>query len=78
MSRTTIILDDTLEKKLRETAKKEGKTLTEMIQSFIREGLSRALPRRRSHKSSLPSFSMGRPAVDPADRSRLWDLLDER
>lgn len=78
MRRTTVILDPVLEKKLRETAKKQGKTLTEMIQSFVREGLSRMLPRRKAHKSSLPAFSMGRPSIDPADRSRLWDLLDER
>jgi len=78
MSRTTIILDPVLEKKLRETARKEGKTLTMMIQSFIREGLNRMLPRRRTPKISLPAFSMGRPVVDPADRGRLWDLMDEK
>ncbi len=77
MHRTTVILDPSLEKKLRKKAKQEGKTLTEMIQTFIREGLNQAFSRKGLRRISLPAFSMGLPSVDPADRSRLWDLMDE-
>lgn len=76
MHRTTIIFDLELEKRLKRKARQEGKTVTELIQAFIREGLNRnhLVPRKR--KIKLPSFDMGLPMVDITDRDTLWDILD--
>ena len=78
MARTTIILDDEIQKKLKKKALKEGKTVTELIKNYVRAGLNRQELRAKPKKISLPSFSMGEPLIDPADRSRLWDILDEK
>lgn len=78
MNRTTILLDDQLGKRLKEKAAKEGKTATELIRTYVRSGLNRPVPLHKRGPVSLPSFSMGEPTVDPADRSRLWDLMDEK
>lgn len=77
MHRTTIILDPFLEKKLRQKAQQEGQTLTNLIQDFIRRGFSHETKKKIPKKIKLQSFSMGEMLVDPADRSRLWDLMDE-
>ncbi len=78
MHRTTIFLDEELEKKLKKKARKEGQTLTNLIQNYVRAGLNRSEAAPKSKPLSLPAFSMGEATVDPADRSRLWDLLDEK
>lgn len=78
MHRTTIILDEGLERRLKKMARREGKTLTDLIQDFLRGGLNRIFPAKKRDRLNLPSFSMGEPLVDPADRGRLWDILDEK
>jgi len=78
MIRTTILLEEQLERRLKKKAKKEGKTVTKLIEAYIRAGLNKGEEIPPRPKISLPSFSMGEAAVDPADRSRLWDLMDEK
>lgn len=77
--RTTLIIDDALFRELKKRAAEERRTLTEVTQEALRLGLERrpAAGRRRK-RVKLPSFAMGRPRVDLADRDRLYDALDER
>lgn len=77
MHRTTILLEPILFNRLRNKAAKEGKTLTKLIQHFLREGLNRSIKKISTKKVALPSFSMGKPKVDVNDRNQLWDIMDQ-
>jgi len=78
MNRTTILLDEELQKRLKAKAKKEGKTVTRLIETYIRAGLNKSGGLSKPPAKLLPSFSLGEAYVDPSDRSRLWDLMDEK
>lgn len=74
--RTTIVIDDELFRELKKRAAEENRTLSEVTQEALRRGLLRREAARRSRRIRLPSFAMGRPAVDLADRNQLFDVLD--
>jgi hypothetical protein len=75
--RTTLIIDDALFRELKKRAAAERRTLTEVTQEVLRLGLEKRAARPRK-PAKLPSFSMGKPKVDLADRDRLYDVLDGR
>jgi len=78
-TRTTLIIDDAIFRDLKRLAVEESRTLSEVTQEVLREGLrGRRHRRRKGRPPRLPSFSMGRPAVDLSDREHLLDLLDGR
>ena len=62
--RTTTRIDDVLLEELKEKARKENASLTNVVNRVLRSGLaaSRAPGRRRHHREK--TFSMGRPAQD--------------
>jgi hypothetical protein len=74
--RTTLVIDAALFRELKRRAAAEDRTLSEVTQEALRRGL--ALPRRPRRRARLKirSFSMGRAAVDVADRDQLYDILD--
>jgi hypothetical protein len=74
--RTTIVIDDALFRELKKRAAEEKRTLSEVTQEALRRGLTRPAPAGRPARVKLPSFAMGKPAVDLADRDQLFDLLD--
>ena len=74
--RTTIIIDDALFRELKKRAAAENRTLSEVTQEALRRGLARPAPPHRPARVKLPSFAMGKPTVDLADRNQLFDLLD--
>lgn len=76
--RTTLIIDDAVFRKLKTLAAEQGRTLSQVTQEVLQRGLDepRSTVRRKAVK--LPSFAMGAPRVDVADRDRLLDLLDDR
>lgn len=74
--RTTIVIDDELFRALKRRAAEEGRTLSEVTAETLRRGLLRRDADRRPRRVRLPSFSMGQPAVDLADRNQLFDVLD--
>ena len=76
MERTTIILDKPVLKRVREKARKEGKTLKDTLTEIILAGLNRP-PRKRETLPELPSFHLGRPLVDVANRTRLYEMWDK-
>lgn len=74
--RTTLVIDDALFRELKKRAAHENRTLSEITQETLRRGLTRRAPTRRPRRVKLPSFAMGKPTVDLADRNQLFDILD--
>jgi hypothetical protein len=74
--RTTLIIDDELFRELKQRAAAESRTLSEVTQEALRRGLSRPTRPPRAARVKLPSFGMGAPRVDLADRDQLLDVLD--
>lgn len=62
--RTTTRIDDGLLEALKEQARRDGTSLTKVVNRVLRSGLaaSRAPARRRRHHEK--AFAMGRPAAD--------------
>jgi hypothetical protein len=75
--RTTLVIDDDLFRRLKRLAAQENRTLSEVTQEVLRRGL-RDLPKPRRGTVELPTFSLGRPLVDVADRDQLYEVLDRR
>ncbi len=76
--RTTLIIDDNLFRELKKRAAEQGCTLSKVTQEALRHGLHERKPTRPPRPPKLPSFAMGRPAVDLADRDQLYEILDRR
>lgn len=72
------MIDDALFRELKKRAAEEKRTLSEVTQEALRRGLTPPAPARRPARVRLPSFAMGKPSVDLADRDQLFDLLDRR
>jgi len=70
MKRTTLQLDDALYRELRRRAALEGRTLTDVVERSLREGLA-AAPAARRPRVSLPSYDLGPFLLDPARPGRL-------
>lgn len=76
VERTTIILEKPVLKRVRDKAKKEGKTLKDTLREIILEGLNRP-QRKKETLPELPSFHMGRALVDVSNRERLYEIWDK-
>jgi hypothetical protein len=74
--RTTLVIDDALFRELKRRAAEQNRTLSELTEETLRLGLAVRRPARRCPRRRLPSFSMGRPRVDLADRNHLYEVLD--
>ena len=73
MKRTTLILEDGCIEGIRELARRQGRTMSALVNGLLVEALGH---RRTSQElPHLPSFSMGRPRVDVADRDALEAVL---
>jgi len=70
MKRTTLQLDPALHAELRRRAAHEGRTLTEVIEGALREGLRASAGSRRA-RVSLPSFDLGPFLLDAARPGRV-------
>ena len=76
MARTTLLLDDNQMARLKNLARTQGRTMTDLINEFIAEGLAaRAVP-KSEQALDLPVFDMGRPRVNLADREALEALME--
>ena len=80
MKKTTINVEDAVMERLKEEAARRKTTMTALIEAGIRrilaEGEARA-PALVGHElPPLPSYDMGEPLVDVADREALYDVLD--
>ncbi|MGZ6971787.1 MAG: hypothetical protein ACXVID_09000 [Thermoanaerobaculia bacterium] len=75
--RTTTRIDDVLLEELKEKARKENASLTNVVNRVLRSGLaaSRTPSRRRRHRER--TFSMGRPAQDLRKALALASRLED-
>ena len=74
-ARTTLILPDELMRELKRRAAERGETLTSVVEETLRLGLH--VGRRSVVVEPLPSYSMGRPLVNIADREELYRAMEE-
>ncbi len=70
MKRTTLQLDPALYLELRRRAASEGRTLTDVVERTLRDGLRSTGPARRT-RVSLPSYDLGPARLDAARPGRL-------
>lgn len=75
VARTTLILEDGCIAGVRELARRQGRTMTDVVNELLAEGLRRRRRRQRA-QITLPAYSMGRPRVNLADRNALEALMD--
>ena len=76
MARTTLLLDDTQMMRLKDLARAQGRTMTDLINEFIAEGLATRAAPKSEHVLSLPVFDLGRPRVSLADREALEAMME--
>lgn len=74
-SRTTLILPDELMRELKRRAAERGETLSAVVEETLRRGL--ATPRTPMTVEPLPTYDMGRPRADLADRDDLYRVMEE-
>lgn len=75
MARTTLVLDDACMKKLRKLAHEDQRTLSDLVNELLAEGVQRREQRAQQPPVEFPTFSMGRPKIDLADRDALEDAM---
>ena len=77
--KTTFNIDDALMQQLRIEAARRNTTMTSIVEAGIRHMISTREERRepREKPFELPSWPMGEPRVDIANREELYQLFDE-
>jgi len=70
MKRTTLQLEPALYQELRRRAASEGRTLTDVVEQVLRDGLRGPAPAKRP-RVSLPSYDLGPALLDAARPGRL-------
>jgi hypothetical protein len=76
MARTTLVVDDIQLERLKDLARAQRRTMTDLISEFIAEGLASRTVAKPSRKLELPVFDMGRPRVNLADREALEAMME--
>lgn len=72
--KTTLILPDHLVRELKHRATERGTTLSAVVAEALRRGLEHRPP---TDLPPLPSYRMGAPLVDLADRDALYRTMEE-
>jgi plasmid stability protein len=72
--KTTLIIDDAVVKQLKVEAARQGRTMSEMVETALRRYLE---PEQRGKLPPLPTFNCGGMLVDIDDRDALYDVLDK-
>jgi len=73
--KTTLVIDDTVVRRLREEAAKRGVTMSELVEAGLRRVLDEPTAPREP-LPALPRWNGGGARVDIADRDALHSLLD--
>ena len=75
--RTTVTLDPDVERLVRDTVRKSGRTFKEVLNRAVREGLAPHSNPRGNKPFRIKARRMGlRPGIDPAALNRLVDELE--
>ncbi len=79
MKRTTLILDKKNFIELKKFAASNQRTLTEIVNEFLRMGLDHFKNRKKNiTKMTLPSYAMGLPKINISDRDQLEVIMEEK
>lgn len=75
--KTTLLTNDTIMKRFKAEAARQGRTISELVESALRRLLD--APRlKRAKLPSLPSHNLGGALVDIADRDALYQAMEWR
>lgn len=74
--KTTLNIDGTVMDQLRREAARQGRTMSELVETALRK-LFRS-QRRRRELPPLPTFASGGHTVDVADRDALYQAMEGR
>jgi len=73
--KTTLNIDDSVFARLKEEAARQGRTMSELVESALR--LLFQARSKRDEVPSLPTFDGGGELVDIADRDALYRVMEE-
>ncbi len=76
--KTTLNIDDTVMGRLRREAARQGKTMSELVESALRLLFHERKRSKKKKLRPLPRFHGGKPLVDIADRNALYDAMEGR
>jgi hypothetical protein len=74
--KTTLNIDDSVMERLRREAARQGRTMSELVESALR--LLFQMRRKRPELPPLPSFASGGALVDIASREKLYEAMEGR
>jgi plasmid stability protein len=74
--KTTLNIDDTVMAQLRREAARQGRTMSELVETALR--LMFRSQRKREDLAPLPAFRSGGTLVDVADRDALYQTMEGR
>jgi hypothetical protein len=73
--KTTLVIDDGVYSRLKQEAARHGVTISELVEAALRQILNPKKPLRPL--PPLPTYDMGEPLVDVANREALDELFDK-
>lgn len=73
--KTTLVIDDGVMRRLKEEAARQGRTMSDLVESALRRMLESREPGSRP-LPPLPTFHGGEPLVDIADRDALYRVME--
>jgi hypothetical protein len=74
--KTTLNVDDTVMAQLKREAARQGRTMSELVETALR--LFLRSPRKRGQLPPLPVYRSGGALVDIADRDALYQAMEGR
>jgi plasmid stability protein len=74
--KTTLNIDDSVMQRLRETAARQGRTMSELVEAGLRRVLDDAEERGDQVREPLPQWQSGGAYVDVSDRDALEDRME--
>lgn len=74
--KTTLNIDDTVMAQLEREAARQGRTMSELVESASRSSFR--AQRKRAELPDLPSFAGGGTLVEIADRDALYQAIEGR
>jgi len=75
-TKTTLNIDDTVMAEIKREAARQGRTMSELVETALR--LLLASRRKRGRIPALPKFRSGGALVDVADRDALYHAMEGR
>lgn len=77
MAKTTLNIDDSVMRELKREAARQGKTMSELVETALRQLLQPKTKREKQRQlPPLPTYDAGPPLVDVADRNALYEAME--